>query len=97
MTESAPEIETGEGTESLLYKSCYYSNKMKTLNVKVPEGQYEEIEEIIRTRHYTSKAEFIRDLIRRFVHSYVEQLHAKAEDEGAFTPLEEFGREEGLE
>lgn len=51
---------------------------MKTLNVKVPDDQYEAIEEAVRTRNYTSKAEFIRDLVRRYMEDYVDDLHRKA-------------------
>lgn len=70
---------------------------MRTLNVKIPEEQYEEIEEIVRTQHYTSKAEFIRDLLRRSIHGYVAHLHEKAQDGDAFQELELFGEDEGLE
>lgn len=77
--------------------SCYLSNTVKTLNVKVPDDQYDEIEEIVRTRNYTSKAEFIRDLLRRYVEGYVEDLHRRAARDGDFQRLEEFGADEGLE
>ncbi len=37
---------------------------MKTITVKLPEDQAIDLNKLIKTYHYTSKSELIRDLIR---------------------------------
>jgi len=69
-----------------------------TLNIRIPREQYEELEEIVRVRHYTSKGEFIRELLRRYLDEYTEILHEKAErDRHLHVPLGEYGKSRGLE
>lgn len=36
---------------------------MKTITIKIPEDEAKELEDFIRKRNYTSKSEFIRNLI----------------------------------
>ena len=36
---------------------------MKTITIKLPEGEAKELEEFINRKHYPSKSEFIRNLI----------------------------------
>lgn len=68
-----------------------------TLNVRIPSEQYEALEEIVRGRHYTSKAEFVRMLLREALDDYTEFLHEKAvRDRGKHVSLEDYGREAGL-
>ncbi len=70
----------------------------KTLNVRIPNEQYEELEEIVRVRHYTSKAEYIRELLRQALDDYTEFLHEKAEkDKEKHISLKEYGNSRGLE
>ncbi len=70
----------------------------KTLNIRIPKEQYEELEEIVKVRHYTSKAEYIRELLRHAMDEYTELLHEKVErDKEKHVPLEEYGRSRGLE
>ena len=70
----------------------------KTLNIRIPNEQYEELEEIVKARHYTSKAEYIRELLRQSLDEYTEFLHEKAErDEEKHIPLREYGKSRGLE
>ncbi len=70
----------------------------KTLNIRIPNEQYEELEEIIKARHYTSKAEYIRELLRKSLDEYTELLHKKAEkDKEKHITLKEYGKSRGLE
>ncbi len=70
----------------------------KTLNIRIPKMQYEEIEEIVKARHYTSKGEYIRELLRESVDEYAALLHEKAEkDKSIHVPLREYGKRKGLE
>ena len=68
----------------------------KTLNLRIPVEQYEELEEIVKARHYTSKAEYIRELLRQALDEYTEFLHEKADRE-EHIPLREYGKSRGLE
>jgi Arc/MetJ-type ribon-helix-helix transcriptional regulator len=70
----------------------------KTLNIRIPNEQYEELEEIVKVRHYTSKAEYIRELLRHAMDEYTGLLHEKADmDKEKHVPLEEYGKSRGLE
>jgi len=70
----------------------------KTLNIRIPEEQYEEMEEVVKARHYTSKGEFIRELLREALDEYIEQLHAGVEKErNKYMSLREYGKKEDLE
>ena len=70
----------------------------KTLNIRIPKEQYEELEEIVRVRHYTSKGEYIRELLRQALDDYTEFLHEKAErDKEKHISLKEYGNIRGLE
>lgn len=40
------------------------TTKTKTLNVRVTESQYDELEELVERGEYTSKDEYIRELLR---------------------------------
>ncbi len=74
------------------------STKTKTLNVRITEKQYEELEELIERGEYTSKAEFIREVIRERVDDFSKYLHEKAEkDREKHISLEEYGESRGLE
>ena len=68
-----------------------------SLNLRIPREQYEELEELVRVRHYTSKGEFIRELLRRYLDEYTEHLHVKAErDRDLHVPLRDYGNSRGL-
>ncbi len=70
----------------------------KTLNIRIPNEQYEELEEIVKARHYTSKAEYIRELLRNAMDEYIELLHEKVErDKEKHVALEEYGKSRELE
>lgn len=72
--------------------------KTKTLNVRITEEQYEELEDLVERGDYTSKAEFIRELIRERVDDFSRFLHQKAEkDREEHISLEEYGETRGLE
>lgn len=72
--------------------------KTKTLNVRITDGQYEELEEFVERGEYTSKAEFIRELLREKFDEFSVYLHTKAEkDREKHTSLEEYGKSRGLE
>ena len=70
----------------------------KTLNIRIPEEQYMEVEELVKDRHYTSKAEFVRELLRGALDEYIESMHREVEEEREeYIPLREYGKKEGLE
>lgn len=70
----------------------------KTINIRIPEEQYVEMEEIVKIRHYTSKAEFVRELLRSALDEYIELIHKDVEREKSrYTPLREYGKKRGLE
>ncbi len=74
------------------------STKTKTLNVRITKKQYEELEELIERGEYTSKAEFVREIIRERVDDFSKYLHEKAEkDREEHISLEEYGESRGLE
>jgi Arc/MetJ-type ribon-helix-helix transcriptional regulator len=74
------------------------TNATVSLNLRIPREQYEELEELVRVRHYTSKGEFIRDLLRRYMDEYTDHLHEKADrDKNLHVPLREYGESRGLE
>lgn len=72
--------------------------KTRTLNVRITETQYEELEELVERGEYTSKGEFIRELLREKFDDFSSYLHEKAErDRDKHISLEEYGRSRGLE
>ncbi len=74
------------------------STKTKTLNVRITDGQYEELEEFVDRGEYTSKAEFIRELLREKFDDFSSYLHNKAEkDREKHISLQEYGKKRGLE
>ena len=73
------------------------STKTKTLNVRITEEQYEELEELVDRGNYTSKAELIREMIRERFDDFSKYLHEKAEKEREkHISLEEYGESRGL-
>lgn len=74
------------------------STKTKTLNVRITEEQYEELEDLVKRGNYTSKAEFIREMLRERFDSFSKYLYRKAEEEREeHVSLEEYGKSRGLE
>ncbi|MCK4247683.1 MAG: ribbon-helix-helix protein, CopG family [Methanomicrobia archaeon] len=72
--------------------------KTRTLNVRITEKQYEELEDLIERGEYTSKGEFIRELLREKFDEFASYLHKKAEkDREIHIPLEKYGESRGLE
>lgn len=72
--------------------------RTKTLNVKITETQYEELEALVERGEYTSKDEFIRELLREKFDDFISYLHEKAEkDIEEHIPLEAYGKSRGLE
>jgi len=70
----------------------------KTLNIRIPAEQYEELEEMVKARHFTSKGEYMRQLLRESLDEYSVMLHEKAErDRGKYVPLRDYGKRKGLE
>ena len=70
----------------------------KTLNVRITEAQYEELEELVGRGDYTSKGEFIRELLREKFDDFSFYLHEKAErDRDRHISLKEYGKSRGLE
>ena len=70
----------------------------KTLNIRIPEEQYLEVEELVRDRHYTSKAELVRELLRGALDEYIESMHKEVDGEREkYVPLREYGKRKGLE
>lgn len=69
-----------------------------TLNVRITQLQYQLLESMIERGQYTSKSEFIRELLRREMDDYSIFLHEKArKDRDKHIELLEFGKEWGLE
>lgn len=74
------------------------TTKTKTLNVRITESQYDELEELVERGEYTSKGEFIRDLLREKFDDFSEYIHNKAEkDREKHISLEEYGKSKELE
>ncbi|MFO8110114.1 MAG: ribbon-helix-helix domain-containing protein [Thermoplasmata archaeon] len=74
------------------------ATKTKTLNVRITESQYDELEELVQRGEYTSKGEFIRDLLREKFDAFSVYIHEKAEkDREKHISLEEYGKTRGLE
>ena len=72
--------------------------RTKTLNVKITETQYEELEALVERGEYTSKDEFIRELLREKFDDFISYLHEKAErDREKHIPLDVYGKSRGLE
>ena len=74
------------------------STATKTLNIRISKEQYDEIDEIVKARHYTSKGEYVRQLLRESLDEYAAVLYNKAEsDRDKHVPLKEYGKKKGLE
>jgi len=72
--------------------------KTRTLNVRITEKQYKELEDLIERGEYTSKGEFIRELLREKFDEFASYLHKKAEkDREIHILLEKYGESRGLE
>ncbi|MFW6142199.1 MAG: ribbon-helix-helix domain-containing protein [Candidatus Saliniplasma sp.] len=72
--------------------------KTRTLNVRITDEQYEELENLVERGEYTSKAEFIREILRERFDSFSKYLHQKAEkDREKHISLEKYGEKRGLE
>jgi len=72
--------------------------KTRTLNVRITEKQYEELEELVGRGEYTSMGELIRELLREKFDEFASYLHSKAErDREIHVPLEKYGKSRGLE
>ena len=72
--------------------------KTRTLNIRVTESQYNILEDLVKKGEYTSKGEFIRELLRERFDDFSVYLHKKAKKERAkHVSLEEYGRSRGLE
>ena len=72
--------------------------KTKTLNVRVTESQYDILDELVERGEYTSKGEFIRELLREKFDDFSVYLHEKAKkDKAKHLPLEDYGKSRGLE
>jgi Arc/MetJ-type ribon-helix-helix transcriptional regulator len=70
----------------------------KTLNVRITEAQYEELEELVGRGDYTSKGEFIRELLREKFDDFSSYLHEKADrDRDRHISLNDYGKSRGLE
>ena len=70
----------------------------KTLNVRVPESLYEELNALVERGDYMSKGEFVREILREKFDDFSSYLHEKAEkDRDKHISLEEYGRSRGLE
>jgi len=70
----------------------------KTLNVRITENQHEELDALVERGDYTSKGEFIRELLREKFDDFSSYLHEKAaRDRDNHISLEEYGRSRGLE
>lgn len=72
--------------------------RTKVLNVRITEKQYEELEELVEIEGYTSKDEFVRELLCEKINDFVSSLHEKAErDREKHILLETYGKSRGLE
>ena len=70
----------------------------KTLNVRITESQHEELDDLVERGDYTSKGEFIRELLREKFDDFSSYLHEKAaRDRDRHISLEDYGRSRGLE
>ncbi len=74
------------------------TTKTKTLNVRITEGQYGILEDLVGRGEYTSKGEFIRELLREKFDEFSVYLYKKAErDRAKHISLEEYGKSRCLE
>ena len=72
--------------------------RTKTPHVKLIEKQYEELEELVERGEYTSKDEFIEELLREKFDDFTFYLHERAEKEREkYIPLEVYGKSRRLE
>lgn len=70
----------------------------RTLNIRIPTEQYEELEEIVQARHYTSKAEYIRELLRNSLDEYANHISEKAaRDRSRHISIDDYAKNQGLE
>jgi Arc/MetJ-type ribon-helix-helix transcriptional regulator len=72
--------------------------RTKTPHVKMTEKQYEELEELVERGEYTSKDEFIEELLRERFDDFTFYLYERAEkDREKHIPLEVYGKSKRLE
>jgi len=70
----------------------------KTLNVRITESQHEELDALVERGDYTSKGEFIRELLREKFDDFSSYLHEKAvRDRDKHISLEEYAKSRELE
>jgi len=74
------------------------ATRTRTLNLRITEGQYEAIEELVESGEYTSKSEFIRELIRQSIDDFADYIREKSiRDRDKHISLEEYIESRGLE
>ncbi len=74
------------------------ATRTRTLNLRITKGQYEAIEELVESGEYTSKSEFIRELIRQSIDDFADYIREKAiRDRDKHISLEEYIESRGLE
>ncbi len=72
--------------------------RTRTLTVKITERQYEELEELVERGEYSSKDEFIRELLRHKFDDFILYVKKKAErDREKHISLETYGKSRELE
>ena len=70
----------------------------KTLNVRITDSQHEELNALVERGDYTSKGEFIRELLRDKFDDFSLYMHEKAmNDRDKHISLEEYGKSRGIE
>lgn len=70
----------------------------KTLNVRIPESLYEELNALVERGEYMSKGELVREILREKFDDFSSYLHDKAKKErDKHISLEEYGGSRGLE
>jgi Arc/MetJ-type ribon-helix-helix transcriptional regulator len=69
----------------------------RTINVRIPEPYYEELNNLVESGEYLSKGEFIRELLREKFDDFSIYIHEKAKkDREKHISLEQYGKERGL-
>ncbi len=70
----------------------------RTLSLRISKGQYEQLEDFVDRGDYTSKSEFIRELLRNYFDDYSQHLLFKATKErNRHISLDEYIKSRGLE
>jgi len=74
------------------------STQTMALNVRITKAQHDMLEVLVARGGYTSKSEFIRELLRKEFDDFAQYLHEKAlRDRKNHVSLEEFGRLRGVD